>query len=419
MTSESRLNTVFTKYMSGDTSAEEAYEFIALVNDPGNEAAIKDLMDRYIERTVFFNGLDQAGQDDILNRILNTDGSTRSSKVPVVQRYGRWRKFIPLWKRLAFAAMLIIMVSVPASEYFNYKLQKRSADLPFRGSGASFSNTAVLTLSDGKQLRLAAAKNGALAEQNGITVIKVAEGKLVYKRKEDFIPGRGLQFNKLTTPAGRQYRLVLPDGTRVWLNALSSLSFPVSFLPSAPRRVFLSGEAYFEVARSGHANHSLPFIVDFKDQQVKVLGTHFNVSCYPEELASKTTLLEGKVVVSKEGSGKKILRPGQQAVVNSKITIATIDTSAAVAWKNGLFKFEDADIITVMHQFSRWYDLDVKFEGDIPENRFNGELYRNIGVVDALEILHLSKINFSMESRDPQSGRMKIVIRGKQTKRNH
>jgi ferric-dicitrate binding protein FerR (iron transport regulator) len=203
--------------------------------------------------------------------------------------------------------------------------------------------------------------------------------------------------NTLTTPRGGQYEVMLPDGTKVWLNSASSLTYPVTFA-GKERRVELTGEAYFEVAK----NTSSPFFVKTSGQTVKVLGTHFNINSYEDEKCVKTTLLEGSVVITSDGNKQAVnLKPGQQSVnkAASFDVINEADIDEAVAWKNGKFLFRNTDLQTVMRQLSRWYDVDVEYQGTIAERHYRGRISRNVPVSQVFEILKTSGINFIINGR--------------------
>jgi ferric-dicitrate binding protein FerR (iron transport regulator) len=190
--------------------------------------------------------------------------------------------------------------------------------------------------------------------------------------------------------------VILPDGSRVWLNAASTLRFPTAFTGNE-REVALTGEAYFEVAK----DNSRPFRVMAGNMQVNVLGTQFNINAYPEESAIRTSLLEGSVRIT-NGNVSGLLKPGQQAVLDREegnIKIKDVDMSGIVAWKNGLFQFEGADIITIMREISRWYDVEVVYAGKVPVRRFEGKISRNVQLSDVLEILELSNVKFTLEGR--------------------
>lgn len=261
-------------------------------------------------------------------------------------------------------------------------------------------NRAVLTLADGSQIMLDSTANGKLARQGNAEVIKLADGQLVYKgagNKES-----DLMYNTMSTPRGGQYKLILPDGSKVWLNALSAIRYPTSFAGNE-RSVAITGEVYFEVAK----DPAHPFKVSLlpasgkAGMEIEVLGTHFNVNAYNDAPLVNTTLLEGSVKI-KQAAGSKVIRPGQQAQVNSagKINVASnVDVAGVVAWKEGHFMFKDADLRTIMQQLMRWYDVDVKYEGTIPERYFTADISRNKTLSGVLKILEQSNIHFEIQGR--------------------
>ena len=256
-------------------------------------------------------------------------------------------------------------------------------------------NKAILTLADGRDIILDNSGNGKLADQGNAQVIKT-NGKLIYD--EGAIPNENVFYNTVATPRGGQYQLQLPDGSKVWLNAASSLKFPTAFAGKT-RNVELTGEAYFEISK----NAAMPFIVKSLGQTIEVLGTHFNINAYNDEIAIKTTLLEGSVKVIK-GTHIALMKPGQQSRVrfNGSESIELSDntnTDEVTAWKNGLFQFDDADIRTVMRQISRWYDVDVQFEGVPPSDHYKGKVRRNANITSVLKILELSGVNFKIEGK--------------------
>jgi ferric-dicitrate binding protein FerR (iron transport regulator) len=254
-------------------------------------------------------------------------------------------------------------------------------------------NRAVLVLADGSTVLLDDAAQGELSRQANAVVNKTADGQLVYENQTGTDPAP-LVYNTISTPRAGQYRLTLTDGTKVWLNAATSLQFPASF-SGTERRVKLSGEAYFEVAK----NSLQPFIVETPRQTIEVLGTHFNVNAYEEEIATKTTLLEGRVKVA-TGSSSAILQPGQQAASGTgAIQVNEADTEEAVAWKNGYFKFNKADIQTIMRQLERWYDVEVEYRGAVPTDLFVGKINRSENISGVLRVLELSEVQFKIENR--------------------
>jgi ferric-dicitrate binding protein FerR (iron transport regulator) len=259
------------------------------------------------------------------------------------------------------------------------------ADIAPGGTGA------VLTLADGSKVELDSLGNGVVASQGGTRAV-LQNGRLRYEGDE---PSGPISYNTISTPRGRQFQLRLPDGTQVWLNAASSLTFPTSFSDTV-RNVSITGEAYFEVAHNTEA----PFLVNIRPgHTVKVLGTKFNINAYPDEPAISTTLLEGAVEAA-AGAEKTILRPGFQATMdNNGLSVTAADIASAVAWKNGLFIFQKTDIRTVMRQICRWYDVEVTFEGKTAEKRLTGEVYRNYTLQQALAVLQEADLHFRVDGR--------------------
>jgi hypothetical protein len=261
------------------------------------------------------------------------------------------------------------------------------------------SNKAILTLATGKSIVLDSAANGALANLGKSQVNKVGDGKLVY----DVLPNathagvNAVLYNTLTIPPGGQYQVVLPDGTQVWLNSSSSLSYPTEFAGNS-RTVKLTGEAYFEVAK----DKDKPFYVEMNNVQVKVLGTHFNISAYADDNDLTTTLLEGSVQISKNGS-QALLKPGQQAVIGSNanaITVSKAHINEAMAWKNGYFMFNDDNIVDIMKKVSRWYDADIEYQGNFSSQRFGGTFTRSKSITGLLKNLEqISNVHFKVTGR--------------------
>lgn len=302
-----------------------------------------------------------------------------------------------LWTKIAAAAVLILAVGI----YWWSGLRQHSGvegqniQAVSQADIAPGQNKAVLTLGDGSSIVLDGAGSGTLAEQGNTSVTKSGKGELVYKSNN--LASATPVYNTVSTPKGGQYHIVLPDGTKVWLNAASSLRFPTSFI-GKERRVETSGEVYFEVAH----NAKMPFIVKVDAAEVSVLGTHFNIMAYPDEKVMKTTLLEGSVKVTKSGR-EALLAPGQQArLTNSSDNIRIlndIDTDKEMAWKNGYFQFEDENLEGIMRQVSRWYDVEVTYEGNVSREHFTGRLPRNANVSKVLKILSLSGVKFRIEGK--------------------
>ena len=319
------------------------------------------------------------------------------AKLPLKQE----TKVIRIWPRVAVAASIAVMLGTGIFYFTKTKEQiPQVAEKP--QEIAPGGNRGILTLSNGKQIVLAdisakdtIAKEG---EEDEVTIKMGANGVITYIINPNTVASKADAnlFNTLSTPTGGQYNIVLADGTKVYLNAVSSIKYPTQF-NGDQRIVELDGEAYFEVAK----NKNKPFIVKSGDQDIEVLGTHFNVHAYDNESVVKTTLLEGSVAVNYKNQ-KAILKPGQQSNVSdkfNKITIKQVDTEAAIAWKNGRFKFDNADLKTVMRQLERWYGIKVEYRGDVSDVRFNGGTFMNKNLSEVLKVLELSNIKFKVEGK--------------------
>jgi hypothetical protein len=296
------------------------------------------------------------------------------------------------WQKIAVAASILLVMGLGTLFLVQNGNQSPVVVTPRLADDKEPGKTgAILTLSNGSKIVLDSAGNGLLTNQNNTTVSK-KNGGLVYKAGSD----AQTVYNTMTTPRARQYNLELSDGTKVWLNASSSITFPTSFAANE-RKVILTGEAYFEVAK----DKTRPFRVSVNDMQVNVLGTHFNINAYDDEAAVNTTLLEGSVLLTEKGK-KVLLKPGQQAqkqksgaiIVNDNVNLDEV-----MGWKNGVFYFENASLQTVLRQVSRWYDVDVVFEKGVPARIFEGEIQRNLQLSQVLKILEKNKVHFKIDGK--------------------
>jgi len=309
------------------------------------------------------------------------------------------------------AAASVIFVVVFAGKYFwdakrstkpersVVRVTKPRNDLP------PGSNKARLLLGDGSVIDLADAKNGTIKHEAGARIDK-KDGQVIYdvSRGEEAAGGAGVsrkdeasEMNTIQTPRGGQYQVILADGTKVWLNSASSLSYPTTFT-GKERQVQLKGEAYFEVAE----DKNKPFKVSVADVQVEVLGTHFDVMAYEDETAINTTLLAGAVRVTRNGMGSRVLAAGQEASMDrssGSLSVNEVDGEEAVAWKNGFFAFEGVSIETVMRQLARWYDVDVDYEGKT-DKHFHGMISRSSNVSEVFRMLELTgAVHFNTEGK--------------------
>jgi transmembrane sensor len=257
-------------------------------------------------------------------------------------------------------------------------------------------NQAILILANNSRIVLDDSKDGAVSTQSHVTIVKDKNNRLVYKKAESVTPVQDEVYNTIITPRGGQYELVLSDGTKVWMNADSRLKYPVSFT-GKDRVVQLEGEAYFEVAK----NKLMPFKVLTGEKTVEVLGTHFNVNAYPDE-PYQTTLLEGSVQLSFKNGPSTVLSPGDQGILNSKQQFNVIQVNAidAVAWKNGIFLFKKENIQSVMKKISRWYNVEVYYQGDVYNKKLGGTVSRYENISDLLKTIQLTEnVHFKINGR--------------------
>jgi transmembrane sensor len=310
----------------------------------------------------------------------------------------------PLWKRSVFklmaaAAVLALICSAIFLYYVKVENTKHTAlsksiKIPHAKPIYGGSDKVMLILSDGKRIEINNFTKGQLAVENGYSIEKQSNDLLKYRKINTTAALASGNSNTIVTPRGGQYCVNLPDGSKVWMNAESKLTYPVVF--SGPnRKIALQGEAYFEVAH----NPKKPFIVGFEGSNVKVLGTHFNICAYGDGEMPKTTLLQGAVEIS-FGHHKKIISPGQQAISNKDIGIVNVDTNHVMGWKNGNFSFEHERIGTVMGKISRWYDVDIKYQGEVTQEEFVGSIPKSKNLEEVLHRLELTGLlHFKIKGR--------------------
>jgi transmembrane sensor len=358
----------------------------------------KDILERYSKGLctaeekawveTYYNLHDDADDNALSLQELMAELNSIEQKLPRQKR-----RILPV--RLVAAAAAILVIGSLALWLF---MQSREKTVTTRPTVAATEviepggNKAFLTLANGKKISLTDAGNGQIANESGIAITKTADGQMVYKIAEAAAAETNA-FNTIETPVGGQYQVQLPDGTKVWLNAQSSLRFPVRF-SETERRVTITGEAYFEVAH----NKAKPFRVVSDRQTIVVLGTHFNVNAYEDEGAVKTTLLEGIVKVN-----EATLKPGEQSILtnDSKITInKNPNLDDIVAWKNNKIQFTDTDIRTIMRMLARWYNIEVTFTGRPVNTSFGGSVSKEKNIDVILKVLETTgDVHFKTEGR--------------------
>lgn len=372
------LRDIIKRYISGKATPEEIRFLEAHYNHfEANETIVDRLSDNE--------------KQELEQKMLSTIFQSKKTSHPVRRMvFTRWA-----------AAALLVGVVISAAFYFYQgrpaKTERLSAEevtVAPKNDIDPGGNKAILTLTDGRKITLDDVKAGEISREGNAVITKTDDGRLVYDLSAALTKDSNLTYNKIQTPKGGEYQVVLPDRTSVWLNSASTLEFPTAFT-GKERIVKLTGEGYFEVAKDA----SKPFYVKVRDVEVKVLGTHFNIMAYEDEREIQTTLVEGAVRVSRGGEEKK-LSPGQQAAigVTGGIAVNDTDVEAALAWRNGYFNFQKDNIQTVMRQLSRWYDMEVIYQNAIPKDEFTGKIRRNIKASKALQFLELAGVHFKIEN---------------------
>lgn len=302
---------------------------------------------------------------------------------------------VPLWKKMIAAASVILVLGLVGYLFLFNKPTKQNEIVeiaPVKDVEAPKSAKAMITLADGRTIALDSVTSGVLAMQGDVKVVKLPDGKISYSPGDRNISG-DIEYNIITNPKGSKVvAMTLSDGSHVWLNAGSSLKYPVVFARNE-RKVVVNGEGYFEVTHKS----SMPFKVTKGGMEVTVLGTQFNVNAYDDESDIRVTLLEGSVKVAK-GSTAIALRQGQQAQVTNDVRVVNgIDLEEVMAWKNGFFKMKGTDLGALMRQIARWYDVQVEYERPLPQKSFGGSINRDVNLSDMLSALEKYGIFSRME----------------------
>lgn len=381
-------NILLRKYLSGKSTGVE-------------KRFLEEYYDAFEHRENILDGRSREEKDvlaqSMKQRIMQQAGIAPGAvTVPLFRR--TWFRAASVLVLLGSAACLYLLLSPGTQQH------QSLADIGTpAGNILPGGKKAYLTLADGRRIALDDAAKGRLTSQGQTLIVKEEEGQLRY---EGLHGDDRVYFNTISTPRGGEYKVVLPDGSAVWLNAESSIRFPTQFKGNE-RRVELTGEAYFEVAKAG-GHQPMPFIASVNGMEVTVLGTHFNIKAYQNEATIRTTLLEGAVKVSRHAASDEavILRPGQQAAVtgDQKISVKAVDVEEQVAWKNGRFDFRSEQISAVMKQLERWYDVDVVYES-MPSFHFSGTISRKADVKGVLKTLEMTGgAHFRIEGR-------KIIVR--------
>ena len=414
---EKSLNEFLEKYIANRHTEEEHELFIEWLNTaPLNE--VQQIIDKYqfvVQRS--------SNDEPVLHPHLADRIEAGINELEKEDRQAKPVKMLwPSFRKIASVAAVFILITSTAIYFLSSPDSKKQVIVKTKANlnkniVLPGGNKAMLTLADGSNIILGSAQDGILAKQANIDIRKTTGGKIIYNISNPLGTNTPVLYNTITTPRGGQYQVTLSDGTKVWLNAASSLKFPAAF-SNNERVVELTGEAYFEVAKltgpsvAGREGGRIPFKVITANQTVEVLGTHFNINAYADEAAIKTTLLEGSVkVVHSKTNNSQLLKPGQQATVGAKIQISDVDASQAIAWKNGYFIFSHEDIGSIMRQVSRWYDINIQYEDNVTQEGFIGTISKFKDVAQVLDMLQLTgAVHFKTENDPAEPGKKRIIV---------
>lgn len=409
-----RIQYLLQKFFRNEYTAEEKEELALWIDTIGNEDEWKSQLEDVWNQYPVMEKMDPLKVESVLKKIFEEEKATLNFPSRKKSRInGMFRVSV---MAAAVAGLLITLSIMYVNKHFRPKTIIESARQTLTKEDITpGGNKAVLLLANGKKILLDSAENGSLAQLGNTRIVKLQNGQLTYTNAgaaTNPLPAEAIHFNTLRTPPGGQYQIVLPDGTKVWLNAASSIKFPTAFATNQ-RQVEISGEAYFEVAK----NPASPFTIQIisshgaPEANVFVLGTSFNINAYEDESAIKTTLSEGKVKVEsltntqlaegKQTDGTQIF-PGEQVLIDKtgKLSVAKkVDLEEVTAWKNGRFDFEGNDIESVMRQIARWYNVDVKYENTISAH-FMGTISRDVNLSEVLKMLEVTgTVKFKVERR--------------------
>ena len=395
---DQRIKYLLKQYAADKSTADELAELFSLIKLPEADSVLKQL----IAEEAKAGDVQKTGTDKDWEKIWLAIRSETTDK----QSFSR--RMIYRWQAAAAAVLLVAMAG--AAYWFSIvnPKQQRVASMPPKQYITNIvpgGNKAILQLADGTRIVLDTAKNGSLTRQGNVQIVKLDAGQLAYNTGGE---NTAVVYNTISTPRGGQFEITLQDGTKVWLNSGSSLYFPTAF-KGKERRVVLTGEGYFEVAK----NASMPFHVTINGADVSVLGTHFNIMGYTNENASKTTLLEGKVNVEQDGRVHQ-LEPGKEAIINNNthtVKIADANIAQAIAWKNGFFRFKNTGIKEVMRQVERWYNVEVTYKSEGKEQDFTGVISRSDNVSALLQTLEMTgTVHFQIEQSSINGTAGKIIV---------
>ena len=401
-----RIHYLLDRYIKGLLTGQEEQELAKFLQDPAQESFFQAELVRLLEaegELLMDSTAGEAGEkwEAVLQQVLSVDKTMGEDGVRV-------RRIGYLFRRWSVAAILLLLFGGGTLLFLHGREAKPVVTVATKPAAPiqPGANKAILTLANGQQIILNNAQKGTIGQQGNIRVIKLDSGQLAYASPTVESPAdqlaKGPLYNTISTPRGGQYQVTLADGTKVWLNAESSIRFPTAFA-GKNREVELTGEAYFEVK----ADKSKPFVVKAGQTETRVLGTNFNIMAYSDEGAVKTTLLDGAVSMAL-GTQSTLLQPGEQGQYDAgrgNMTTRMVNTRAVVAWKDGYYFFDRTPVQNVMRQIARWYDVTIVYQGAVPKDEIVGKLPRTADVKDVLHIMELIGIHFKIEGKT-------IVVQG-------
>lgn len=373
---------LFYRYLNNECTPGEVKALLKQFGQESDQGELKALILQELEKTEIPEGFEE--QTDIAEVFKQTDQYLQEQLFSEKKQVSISRL---TW--LAIAASIAICCTLGYLFFPRHQTEVLSAQAINGGTDAKpGADKAILKLANGTSIVLNDNAQSTILNEAGLKITKTKDGMLVYEAAAVSTAGSKLVYNELITPLGAKYKIVLPDGTRVWLNAGSSLRYPMAF-DTKERRVELKGEGYFEVQKVNSGNGKVPFYVETPTQIVQVLGTEFNISAYDDDQVVKTTLISGKVNVSDRSNNlQETLNPGEQAVqINGgAFKVTKVNTESSISWKNGNFMFEDMYLRDIMKQLCRWYNVEID-ESQIPQTRYNIFISRNETLQSVLNML--------------------------------
>lgn len=399
------LEQMLQRYLRDDLSKDEVREMLEhIVQHPALAAELleEDRSRAFSEKLLNTPALPESASKRMYERLAVEIRSNEQEELTTVTTPVRRLNY--RWHWIAAAIVPAMFIVAYFWQSGNKKIEQPVEQVSVIKDVAPGKNGAILTLADGSNVVLDSAGNQQIARQGNVQITN-KKGQLTYNSNHS--GAAETVYNTLRTPAARQYKLILPDGSKVWLNAGSSVRYPTVFKGKS-REVETTGEVYFEVVH----NASKPFRVKTGSIVIEDIGTAFNINAYGDEPFVKTTLVEGSIRLH-AGSNNKVLRPGMQGAIktsSSEITVNNVEVEETIAWKEGLFNFNNLDMETVMRQIGRWYNMEIIYEGKKPEGHFSGIIDRNTNLAFILKSLELSGMRFKVETSTTPAQMGKIIV---------